>query len=384
MSVADQSPPTTPPDIGPANQAAPAHRASAPVDAEAMWCRWEPTSDTVTVSPPVVPTFLGAGALPARSRDLRALVGSTYDERLMEFMLSVASDPADVVSDVMNDIPSRTLGRKLRIHAARLGPAGSSVTMLFDISGSGDDGAARAADLETRRLRRRVGELEQEVDHLSQYVSVIAHDLRAPLQSMCNLIDLVEARFGESLPPEALKILQLVNQTANQSAGLTRDVLAHARLGTSPLEPVDVDLIEVAHELWPSLRPPDASLRVPPDARVRGDWSLLRRLIGTLLDNSVKYRTERPLFVGISLEDRANEWCVTVADNGRGMPAGRHAECFELFRRHEAQVEGTGMGLAIARRIVELHGGEIWAEPRTPHHGTKIVFTLAKRRTVDA
>ncbi len=297
------------------------------------------------------------------------------EETLLEFMLAVASDPAETASKVLINVPSREAGTPLNIHAARLGPAASTVIILFSSVRDNDQHGASAGN-EVRRLQHEVDELTQQNHHLSQYVSVIAHDLRAPLQSMNNLLDHVLSHFGASMPLEAARVLELVNQTASQSARLTRDVLAHARLGRDSMSSTEVDLVELTNELWPGMQPSDASLHLPSEASVRGDAPLLRRLIGTLLDNSIKYRSDRPLYVAIGCERRAGEWCVTVEDNGRGIPDGRHRECFELFRRHDSQVEGTGMGLAIARRIVELHDGEIWAESRNPYPGTRIAFTL--------
>jgi signal transduction histidine kinase len=342
---------------------------------EVIWCSWDPTTDVVILSPAVPPVWLGITTTPTRSRDLRALVGPAMDETLLEFMLAVASDPSQTANEVLTNVPSRLAGTRLHIHAARLGPAGSTVMMVFSRVGDNDRRGSSERN-EIRRLRHQVDELSQQNHHLSQYVSVIAHDLRAPLQSMNNLLDQVLSHFGSSMPLEAARVLELVNQTAGQSARLTRDVLAHARLGRDSMSSTEVDLVELAYELWPGMQPADASLHLPSEALVRGDAPLLRRLIGTLLDNSIKYRADRPLFVAIRCERRASEWCVSIEDNGRGIPAGRHQECFELFRRHDSQVDGTGMGLAIARRIVELHGGEIWAEARTPHLGTRITFTL--------
>jgi signal transduction histidine kinase len=134
-------------------------------------------------------------------------------------------------------------------------------------------------------------------------------------------------------------------------------------------------MAEVAEDLAPRLRATDATLDVGALPEVDGDPRQLRRLLQNLIANAVKFRGAQPPHIEVFAEEGSDGLVVTVRDNGVGVDAGQAGRIFGMFARARGDSEGTGIGLAICRRVVEAHGGHIWVEPR-PDGGSEFRFTL--------
>ena len=137
-------------------------------------------------------------------------------------------------------------------------------------------------------------------------------------------------------------------------------------------------MAEVAEDLRPRLADARATLDVGDLPAIRGDARQLRRLMQNLISNAVKFRADAPPRVEVSAAESAGGWVVTVRDNGVGVAPDESGRIFGMFARAHSEQEGTGIGLAVCRRVVEAHGGRIWVEP-AEGGGSAFRFTLPGR-----
>jgi signal transduction histidine kinase len=209
---------------------------------------------------------------------------------------------------------------------------------------------------------------------LRAYADMVAHDLREPVTSIAHLIALLRRRGEEPPDPQVLDLMQASTERARD---LIDGVLAYARAGEMRRERIALGAVmaEVAEDLAPRLRATAATLEVGALPEVDGDPRQLRRLLQNLVANAVKFRGAQPPRVEVSAVDGADGWIVTVRDNGVGVDPGHAGRIFGMFARGRGDTEGTGIGLAICRRVVEAHGGHIWVEP-APGGGSAFRFTL--------
>jgi signal transduction histidine kinase len=212
---------------------------------------------------------------------------------------------------------------------------------------------------------------------LRSYADVVAHDLSGPVANIELLAGLLE-RGGERPPPA--DVLRQLKESARHARELIDAVLSYARLGELEIQPVSLDrlLAEVVEEMRPQLEQAGATLRVDgPLPEVQGDATQLRRVLQNLLANAVKFRGEDPPRVEVSAEPDSEEWVVTVRDNGVGVDPDRATRIFGMFARGNAGAGGTGIGLAVCRRVLEAHGGRIWVES-AEGGGSDFRFTLPR------
>jgi signal transduction histidine kinase len=210
---------------------------------------------------------------------------------------------------------------------------------------------------------------------LRGYADMVAHDLREPITGIAHLVTLLERRADEPPSPEVLALLRASTERARE---LIDGVLDYARAGELHRERVALDRVmaDVAADLRPSLDEVDASLEVGALPEVDGDPRQLRRLLQNLVGNAIKFRGEAPPRVEVSALEGSEGWVVTVRDNGVGVDPDQTSRIFGMFARLDGDTEGTGIGLAVCRRVVEAHGGRIWVEP-AEGGGSAFRFTLA-------
>jgi signal transduction histidine kinase len=211
---------------------------------------------------------------------------------------------------------------------------------------------------------------------LRGFADMVAHDLREPVTGIAHLVTLLERR-GEQPPDPA--VLDLLRASTERARELIDGVLAYARAGELQLAPVDLATLvdEVATDLRPRLDETQATLDAGPLPEVRGDARQLRRLLQNLISNAVKFRGAAPPRIAVSAVAGAEHWTVTVADNGVGVPDADTGRIFGMFARASREHDGTGIGLAVCRRVVEAHGGRIWVEPAAGG-GSAFRFTLPR------
>jgi signal transduction histidine kinase len=209
---------------------------------------------------------------------------------------------------------------------------------------------------------------------LRGYADVVAHDLRAPVANMALLVRLLER--GADAPPRP-DVLEMLRDGIERSQELIDAVLAYARMGELSPQRVRLgDLMaRVADDLRSSLDDAGATLEVGELPEVRCDPHQLGRVLQNLVGNAVKFRGDAPPHVEVTAERRAEEWVVTVRDNGVGVDPQESTRIFGMFSRADSETNGVGIGLAVCRRVVEAHGGRIWVE-RAEGGGSAFRFTL--------
>jgi two-component system, sensor histidine kinase and response regulator len=247
--------------------------------------------------------------------------------------------------------------------------------------------SARTEELEA--ANRELSVANRELEAFSDSVS---HDLRSPLRTIDGLLRVVQEDFGDGIPPEARRHLETVAAQASRMSELTEDLLRLSRLGREPLtkHPVDIRGLvqQVVDELHAAEPVRQLDIRIGELPAAEADPSLLRQVWVNLVANALKFTRRRDnALIEISGAAQAGDKgrgpggaehkLYSIRDNGAGFDPRRAERLFGIFQRlHAAKdFEGTGVGLSITRRIVERHGGSIWAESE-PDRGAAFYFTL--------
>ncbi len=241
-----------------------------------------------------------------------------------------------------------------------------------------------------RRVAERTAELTDKNQELEAFVHSIAHDLRAPLRAIDGFSGILEEEHAAGLGDEGRRLLARVRGGARRMDRLLRDLVEYARAGSAGLRHERVDLGELARSAFEDVVPADSRGRFRFEVGelpvVRGDAALLRVVLRNLLANAVKATAARP---GTCVEVRgrieAAQVVCEVVDDGVGFDPAHAGRLFRVFERlHAGEGDaGTGIGLAIVRRIVERHGGSVRAEGR-PGQGATFTFSLPAWREADA
>ena len=233
----------------------------------------------------------------------------------------------------------------------------------------------------TRRVLAREA-LERSNIDLQHFAFVASHDLKTPLRSISGYVQLLERNYADKLDQKGLYLVQRAGAAARRLEQLTEDLLAPARLSSDARPFLPVDCQHVAEEAVSLL---DAAITdsgglveaVGELPVVIGDRTQLLQLFLNLVGNGLKYCRGKTPVVRLSARQQDDQWVFSVADNGIGIDARHHDKVFEVFKRLHTDQEfaGTGIGLAVCRRIVEGHGGKIWFTS-TPGEGTTFFFNL--------
>ncbi|HEU4346861.1 MAG TPA: ATP-binding protein [Actinoplanes sp.] len=231
-----------------------------------------------------------------------------------------------------------------------------------------------------RDLAATNAELQRSNVELEQFAGVVSHDLAAPLGVVNGYLELLTDLYGEQ--PQARRWLTAATRAVGRMQALIESLLTYARAGNGPCRFERAGLGEIAGQalmdLSGGIRDTGAAVDVPADLPVvSGDPTLIRQLLQNLIGNALKYRhPSRPCRISVRAEPAGRVWRISVVDNGPGIPAEHRRRVFEMFARVDRSAgSGHGVGLSTCQRIVERHGGRIWAD-ETPGGGTTVVFTL--------
>jgi light-regulated signal transduction histidine kinase (bacteriophytochrome) len=229
--------------------------------------------------------------------------------------------------------------------------------------------------------QRREDELRRSNAELAQFAYVASHDLQEPLRMVANYTELLAQRYRGRLDDKADRYIDYACDGARRMQQLVRDLLAYSQLGAGSGPRLRVAtqamLDRVLAGLGPAVRESDATVERPDLPDVLGDEGQLELLFQNLLSNAMKFRSEAPPRIRIQAEPAGAQWHFSVTDNGIGVDMQYAERAFQMFQRlHErGRYAGSGIGLAIAKRIVERHGGRIWLDA-TAGKGTSVHFTL--------
>lgn len=242
------------------------------------------------------------------------------------------------------------------------------------------------AELE-ERVSLRTAQLEAANKDLEGFSYSVSHDLRAPIRAIAGFSALLEADHRAQLDAEARRKLDVIKSEAARMGALIDDLLAFSRLGRTALQPVDIDMQELASGAYKRLVNGEGQrveLRLGSLPHAVGDRSLFEQVWINLLSNAIKFssKKEQPVIeVGAISEER--EYVYYVRDNGAGFDPRYQQKLFGVFQRlhHQDDFPGTGVGLALVHRIVTRHGGRVWADGK-PGEGATFHFTVPKENAV--
>ncbi len=237
----------------------------------------------------------------------------------------------------------------------------------------------RSAQAEARA--RQLGLKNQE---LEQFAFIASHDLKTPLRSIGSFAQLAHRKLGKDLDPEVQEYFSFILDAVRKMNDLINDILAYTKYGEANSQRKKVNVRALLEEcclmLKPSIAEKNAHIEFQIDCEeVVGDKVQLQQLFYNLIDNALKYNNSPSAKLVIRLEERPLSWQFSFSDNGIGIPKEYHGKVFHIFQRLHSYKEysGTGIGLALCKRIVENHGGDIWLESGSGG-GVTVHFTLAK------
>src|SRR4051794_28279156 len=231
-----------------------------------------------------------------------------------------------------------------------------------------------------REVAEHARELERSNEELDRFAAVTSHDLQAPLATISMYVQLLEARHGKELG-SASQLVDGISSATAHARELIRGLLEYSRAGRGELRREQVSVDRVVQEVLDVLAGPieeaGATVEVGDMPTVKADHRNLCQVFQNLISNAVKFTDQDDPRVNVSASKVDGSWWFAVSDNGIGMEPSQAEEIFEPFHRlhGEGEYPGTGIGLAVCDRIVEQHGGRIWAESE-PGKGSTFRFTL--------
>jgi light-regulated signal transduction histidine kinase (bacteriophytochrome) len=234
------------------------------------------------------------------------------------------------------------------------------------------------------RWPKRTAELQRSNAELEQCASIASHDLQAPLSQVIGYINLLAKRYQDKLDANANEFLNFAVDGATRMQQLIQDLLTYSHVGhggqaCAPVNCEDI-LARALQNLQLAIKESDAVVTHDPLPTVPADATQLLQVFQNLLGNALKFRGDQPPTIHIGVERCNSAWRFAVCDNGIGIEPQYVERIFEIFQRLHTRREypGTGIGLALCKKIVERPGGRIWVESQ-PGRGATFYFTLLER-----
>lgn len=316
--------------------------------------------------PAVAVTTLGGGLIPGF---ITSMIGAAFT---MNLYAPPASDP---------------VAAKINLLALALYIV--SCAVLFGLGYVQDRQKAQIQELARtleQRVEQRTAQLQRAHDEIAEFCYSISHDFRAPMRNIVGSSRIIVEEVGPKLDGEHRERLDGIASSATRLSELVDDLLNYARIGHRELAMEWVDLTSLADEACEASRAPggrwsSAICRVQPNLVAPGDPTLLQIAMTNLVENAFKYaKPNEPLYLEVGEQNVQGRPCYFVRDNGIGFDQQYVHKIFQPFQRLHRDVEypGTGIGLANVQRIVQRHGGEVWAEGELGA-GATFFFTLREK-----
>lgn len=232
-----------------------------------------------------------------------------------------------------------------------------------------------------RQLERNIEDLERSNKDLEQFAYVASHDLQAPLRSLINNAQFLKQDYKDHLDEEGNEYIADIVDASGRMHNLIMDLLDYSRVGTSKQDMSLVDCTSIVNTIIDDLEietdKGEFSITFENLPQLNGDKIQLTRVFQNIIQNSIKYRSQEPPNIHISAKQCKEEWVFSVKDNGIGIDPEYFERIFVIFQRLHTRSEysGTGIGLAICKKIIERHHGKIWVESQ-PGTGSTFYFTI--------
>ena len=240
-----------------------------------------------------------------------------------------------------------------------------------------------ASIIDITERKRQEDELRRSNAELEQFAYIASHDLQEPLRMVASYTELLAERYRGRLDEKADRYIHYASDGAKRMQRLIADLLTYSRVGSQgrPLVAVDANavLAGVGDMFEAQLKTVDGMIEAASLPQVLADEGQLYQLFQNLIGNAIKFRGEAPLRITVGAAQERGQWVFCVRDNGMGLDMHHASRIFDMFQRlHErGKYEGSGIGLAISKRIVERHGGRLWVESE-PGQGAAFFFTLQR------
>jgi len=234
-------------------------------------------------------------------------------------------------------------------------------------------------------LRKLAAELKRSNSDLQQFAYAASHDLQEPLRTISGFVKLIEKRYKGKLDETANEFIKHTCDGVEGMRLLIKDLLVYSQVDTKEriFEPINCSVVleKAIHSLRSAIEESGAEVTYDPLPTVMADASQMSRLFQNLIGNAIKFHDEKTPRVHVSADREGDVWVFSVRDNGIGIDAKQRERIFVIFQRLHAREEfpGTGIGLAICKRIVERHGGRIWVESEIGN-GSTFYFTIPNTR----
>lgn len=336
-----------------------------------------------------------------RSEDGRVLLENPAAERLRSQGLELtpgtdaaqatdASDPS-VGRWRLPDVRQMADGRWLQIATHHLSGFGQSQDVTMAVCRDVTDQTIREAQLTGKNdlleaiIASRTADLRRSNEELQQFAYVASHDLQEPLRMVGSYLQLIERRYKGKLDEQADEFISFAVDGANRMKQLINDLLQFSRVESKGVEPVEMDceeaLAKALNDLKPAIAECGAEITFDRLPVLRADPAQMRQLFTNLIGNAIKFRGEDTPVVRVSATETADGWRFAIADNGIGIDPRYNEQIFEIFHRlHSREAyPGTGIGLAICKKIIDRHGGRIWVTSEA-RKGSTFHFTIPTPR----
>ncbi len=234
---------------------------------------------------------------------------------------------------------------------------------------------------QSAQLSQQLQMLEKSYAELEQFSYIASHDLKSPLRTIASYAGLLKRRYTGQLEPEAIEFIDYIVKGASHMNEIIRDLLEYAGLNKEGnVEPVDFNEITqlVVQNLTAEIKESQAQIIIPELPKLQAHRTGIMQLFQNLMGNAIKFRGEQQPVIELSVQEQPIFWQFTVTDNGLGLDESFQQKAFLPFQRiSHLDRPGTGMGLAICKKIAKLHKGDIWYKSEIGK-GTSFYFTLSK------
>ncbi len=230
------------------------------------------------------------------------------------------------------------------------------------------NGLRRSNEELENRVAERTSELSRANEELEKFAYVASHDLQEPLRTVANFSQLLEERYTDKLDKDGREFIGYIHSGARHMRTLVDDLLAYSRLGAKALSLSEVDcekvLCEVLEDLKMAVQESAAEIAHDPLPVLRADAGQIKQLFANLLSNAIKFRSAEPMRIHVGATRQGDDWIFSVRDNGIGINPKYYTQIFGMYERLHSmsQYPGTGIGLALCKKIVEEYHGRIWVD----------------------